>query len=117
MPVRWFFLGNPFLFLGLFFLTGVANGLVAMLLSWRCANPGVGASFMIWLVPPGFILGGSTMAQGFAHPWVRTLSEGIPLVHTFAFWRDVGLRGIDFAGMSGSVGRFLFYLVFLMPGL
>ena len=44
------FLGNPFLFLALFFLTGVANGLVAMLLSWRCTNPGGGASFMIWLV-------------------------------------------------------------------
>lgn len=107
------FLGNPFLFLSLFFLTGVANGLVAMLLSWRCTNPGGGPSFMIWLVPPGFILGGATMAVGFAHPWVRAISEGIPLVHTFAFWRDIGLRGIDFAGMSGAVGTFLFYLLFL----
>ena len=107
------FLGNPFLFLALFFLTGVANGLVAMLLSWRCTNPGGGASFMIWLVPPGFILGGATMAVGFAHPWVRAISEGIPLVHVFAFWRDIGLRGIDFAGMSGAIGGFLFYLLFL----
>ena len=107
------FLGNPFLFFALFFLTGVANGLVAMLLSWRCTNPGGGASFMIWLVPPGFILGGATMAIGFAHPWVTALSHGIPLVHTFAFWRDIGLRGIDFAGMSGAIGTFLFYLLFL----
>lgn len=107
------FLGNPFLFLALFFLTGVANGLVAMLLSWRCTNPGGGASFMIWLVPPGFILGGATMAIGFGHPWVTALSQGIPLVHTFAFWRDIGLRGIDFAGMSGAIGTFLFYLLFL----
>lgn len=64
-----------------------------MLLSWRCTNPSGGASFMIWLVPPGFILGGATMAIGFAHPWVRAISEGIPLVHVFAFWRDIGLRG------------------------
>ena len=107
------FLGNPFLFLALFFLTGVVNGLVAMLLSWRCTNPSGGASFMIWLVPPGFILGGATMAIGFAHLWVTALSQGIPLVHTFAFWRDIGLRGIDFAGMSGAIGQFLFYLLFL----
>ena len=52
------------------------------------------------------------MAIGFAHPWVRAISEGIPLVHVFAFWRDIGLRGIDFAGMSGAIGAFLFYLLF-----
>lgn len=98
------FAGNGLLFVTLLFGCAVANGLVALLLAWKCANPGEGAGFMIWLVPPGFILGGATMAIGFAHPWVRFLSQGIPLVRLFSFWRDVGLRGLDFMAIAGSVG-------------
>lgn len=107
------FAGNIFVFFPLLFLCALANGMLAMLLSWRCANPGEGASFMIWLVLPGFILGGATMALGFAHDWVRTLSQGVPLVRLFGFWRDIGLRGLDFNAISGSVGWFLLYRVFL----
>ncbi len=68
---------------------------------------------MIWLVPPGFILGGATMALGFAHDWGRALSQGVPLVRLFGFWLYIGLRGLDFNAISGSVGWFLLYLVFL----
>lgn len=107
------FAGNGLLFVMLLFGCTLANGLVALLLSWKCQNPGAGASFMVWLVPPGFILGGATMAIGFTHSWVHILSQGIPLVRLFTFWRDVGLRGLTFMEIAGSVGSFLFYLVFL----
>ena len=68
---------------------------------------------MIFLVPPGFILGGATMALGFVHGWVYLVSHGIPLVWIFKFWRDVGLRGMGWSDMWGLIGAFLCYLVFL----
>ena len=107
------FAGNGLLFVVLLFLCAVANGWVALLLAWRCSTPGDEASFMIWLVPPGFILGGATMAIGFAQPWMQFLSKGIPLVRLFSFWRDVGLRGLEFSAVAASIGWFLLYLVFL----
>lgn len=76
-------------------------------------NPGEGAGRMIFLVPVGFILGGATMAVGFLHGWVKFASFGIPLVWIFNFWRDIGLRGIDWAGMADLWGCFLGYLTFI----
>ena len=68
---------------------------------------------MIFLVPVGFILGGATMAVGFLHGWVKFASFGIPLVWIFNFWRDIGLRGIDWAGMADLWGCFFGYLTFI----
>lgn len=107
------FAGNPFIFMLALFFGALANTWVAMLLSWGATNPGAGASRMIFLVPPGFILGGATMALGFVHGWVYLVSHGIPLVWIFKFWRDVGLRGMGWSDMWGLIGAFLCYLVFL----
>lgn len=107
------FAGNPFIFMLALFFGALANTWVAMLLSWGATNPGAGASRMIFLVPPGFILGGATMALGFVHGWVYAVSHGIPLVWIFKFWRDLGLRGMGWSEMWGLIGAFLCYLVFL----
>ena len=79
------FAGNVLLFMPALFLAAVGNTWLAALISWNCTNPGQGAGRMIWLVPPGFILGGATMALGFVHAWVHWASFGIPLVWIFTF--------------------------------
>ena len=107
------FAGSIWQFVPALFLGAMANTWVAYLLSWNCKNPGEGAGRMIFLVPVGFILGGATMAVGFLHGWVKFASFGIPLVWIFNFWRDIGLRGIDWAGMADLWGCFLGYLTFI----
>ena len=107
------FAGSIWQFVPALFLGAMANTWVAYLLSWNCKNPGEGAGRMIFLVPVGFILGGATMAVGFLHGWVKFASFGIPLVWIFNFWRDIGLRGIDWAGMADLWGFFLGYLTFI----
>lgn len=107
------FAGSIWQFVPALFLGAMANTWVAYLLSWNCKNPGEGAGRMIFLVPVGFILGGATMAVGFLHGWVKFASFGIPLVWIFNFWRDIGLRGIDWAGMADLWGCFFGYLTFI----
>ena len=107
------FAGSIWQFVPVLFLGAMANTWVAYLLSWNCKNPGEGAGRMIFLVPVGFILGGATMAVGFLHGWVKFASFGIPLVWIFNFWRDIGLRGIDWAGMADLWGCFFGYLTFI----
>lgn len=107
------FAGNILLFVPALFLCALANTWLANLLSWTCDNPGAGASRMIFLVPPGFILGGATMATGFVHGWVHDLSFGVPLVWIFNFWRDQGLRGAAGLDVLPLYGGLIFYLVFI----
>lgn len=107
------FAGNPGIFIAVLFGGAMANTWIAYLLSWNAATPGEGASRMIFLVPPGFILGGATMATGFVHGWVHDISFGIPLVWIFKVWRDVGLRGLGWSDMWSLIGSFLCYLVFI----
>ncbi len=107
------FAGSIWQFVPALFLGAMANTWVAYLLSWNCKNPGEGAGCLIFLVPVGFILGGATMAVGFLHGWVKFASFGIPLVWIFKFWRDIGLRGIDWAGMADLWGCFFGYLTFI----
>lgn len=107
------FAGSVLVFLPALFLAALGNTWLAALLSWGTTNPGQGAGRMIWLVPPGFILGGATMALGFVHAWVHWASFGIPLVWIFTFWRDVGLRGTTFLETAGLYGAQLLWLAFL----
>lgn len=107
------FAGNVFLFLPALFLAAIGNTWLAALISWNCTNPGQGASRMIWLVPPGFILGGATMALGFVHAWVHWASFGIPLVWVFTFWRNIGLRGTTLLETLPLFGAQLCWLIFL----
>ena len=100
------FAGNPGVFMAVLFCGAMANTWIAYLLSWNAATPGEGASRMIFLVPPGFILGGATMATGFVHGWVHDISFGIPLVWIFKVWRDVGLRGLGWSDMWSLIGSF-----------
>lgn len=92
------------------FMTGLAIGWLAFILSWNTGNPGEGASRMVFLVPPGFIMGGATMAVGFLPPWVFYLSHAFPLVWQYRFWRDFALRGHGLTGMLPTYGAYLLFL-------
>lgn len=107
------FAGSILLFIPGFFLGAVGNTWLAYLISWNCTNPGQGAGRMIWLVPPGFIMGGATMAVGFLHGWMHLASFGIPLVWIFNFWRDVGLRGVGAGGVASLYGMAILWLLFI----
>ncbi|MDO5532427.1 ABC transporter permease [Sutterella sp.] len=107
------FAGNILFFMPAIFLCATANTWVAYLIAWGTTNPGQGAGRMIWLVPPGFILGGATMAIGFPHAWAHDLSFGVPLVWLFNFWRDQGLRGITGQETFILFGAMIIYLIFL----
>lgn len=102
--------GNYFTFVPSIFMTGLAFGWLGLLLSWKTNHPGEGASKMIFLVPPGFIMGGSTMAVGVMPIWAFYVSHAFPLVWLFRFFRDIGIRGRSFVDMLSTYGIFIIYL-------
>lgn len=104
------FAGSYLAYLPSLFMTGLCFGMLALLYSWSSPDPGHGASFMIFLVPPGFILGGATMAVGVVPHWAFVLSHAFPLVWQYSFWRDFALRGIEFTGMFELYGMYLAYI-------
>ena len=104
------FAGNYWMYLPSIFMTGMAFGMLGLIIAWKTTNPGQGASFMTFLVPPGFILGGATMATGYAAPWAYYASYAFPLVWQYRFYRDVALRGASASEMMSTYGAFLGYL-------
>ena len=90
------------------FMSGMGFGMLAIIMSWHTGNPGQGASLMTFLVPPGFILGGATMATGYAAPWAYYASYAFPLVWQYRFFRDVGVRGEKAVNMMSTYGGYLF---------
>lgn len=107
------FAGCYLAYLPSLFMTGMCFGLLAVIYTWSAADPGHGASLMIFLVPPGFILGGATMAVGVVPHWAFVLSHAFPLVWQYRFWRDMALRGTDFMGMLEIYGMYLAYICVL----
>ena len=91
-------------------MTGLAFAWLGLLLAWRTPNPGAGASRMTFLVPPGFITGGATMAAGYLPPWAYDLSYAFPLVWQYRFWRDFAVRGVPTSAMMATYGAYLIYL-------
>lgn len=102
----------PFFWLTIF-TTGVCIGLLSLFFSWNSENPGAGTAFMILYVPPGFILGGSTMAIPFLTDWVQNVSHIWPLVWQYRFVRDIAQRGEFQAGVVAHYGCYLLYATVL----
>ena len=65
---------------------------------------------MTFLVPPGFIMGGATMAAGYLPPWAYDLSYACPLVWQYRFWRDFALRGVPTSAMTATYGPYVINL-------
>ncbi|XKM13554.1 ABC transporter permease [Orbaceae bacterium ac157xtp] len=102
--------GNYFAYMPSIFMTGLAFGWLGFMLSWTTNNSGEGASRMIFLVPPGFILGGSTMAVGLLPLWAYYVSYSFPLVWQYRFFRDFAMRGRSFVDMLSTYGAHIIYL-------
>lgn len=84
-------------------------GVLSLLFGWNSANPGVAASRMIFLIPGGFILGGTTAPiQELSH-WVQVVSHVFPLRWEYEFIRDIVVRGAGFGDISFTAGAFLLY--------
>lgn len=107
------FAGNYLAYLPSLFMTGLCFGMLALLYSWSSTDPGHGASMMIFLVPPGFILGGATMAVGVVPDWTYVLSHMFPLVWQYRFWRDFAMRGTELISMCDLYGMYLIYIAVL----
>lgn len=107
------FEGNYFAYVPSIFMTGLAFGWLGFLLSWNTKNPGEGASRMIFLVPPGFIMGGSTMAVGLLPLWAYYTSYAFPLVWLFRFFRDFAMRGRTLVDMFATYGAYIIYLTII----
>lgn len=105
--------GNYFMYLPSIFMTALAFGWLAFILSWGSKNPGEGAGRMIFLVPPGFIMGGATMAVGILPFWAYQLSYLFPLVWQFRFYRDFAMRGVTSLNMLSTYGAYLIYLTII----
>lgn len=81
----------------------------------RIASPTDRRSVLVALSHEGWALLQRT-APGTSRAATRLIGCPLPiptLVRLFGFWRDIGLRGLDFNAISGSVGWFLLYRVFL----
>ena len=101
--------GNFLLFVPSIFMTGMCIGLFGFTLAWKCAEPGMGAAFMILIVPPGFITGGSTLATGFLNEGAYIASNAFPLVWQYRLWRDFAFRAENFMGILSEYGGFICY--------
>lgn len=104
------FAGNYFLHIPSIFMTAIALGMLAFIITWNTTNPSQGGSRMILIIPPGFILGGALMASAVLPDWVNTLKYIFPLTWEFEFWRDNAYRGIEFTTMLGTYGKYILYL-------
>lgn len=107
------FAGFYLAYLPSLFMTGMCFGMLAILYTWSSPDPGHGASLMIFLVPPGFILGGATMAVGVVPHWTYVLSHMFPLVWQYRFWRDFAMRGTELISMCELYGMYLLYITVL----
>ena len=107
------FAGSAILFAIALFMCALAVGFIGLLYAWNTQDPGQGASFMILLIPPGFIVGGATMAVGVIPETAFLLSHFFPLVWVYHFQRDLVLRGIDLFGMLDLFGALFIYLALL----
>lgn len=106
------FAGNFFAYVPSIFMTAMSFGLIALLLTWNHPTPANGASFMTFIVPPGFIMGGVTIATAFFPTWVYWWSYTFPLTWQFRFFRDFALRGQSFTEMLPTYGAMLIYMSF-----
>ena len=100
--VGWFFLS--------IILYTLSNGLLCMLVSWGAKNPGDAMSKMIFVVVPGFILGGVSLPIAVFPEWIRVASNLFPMTWLFRFVRDIGLRGADITYMWREFGEFVIYI-------
>lgn len=107
------FVGSIWGFLPVMFLTAFAVGLCAMILTFNATTPASGSAFMIFIVPPGFILGGITVATALLPEWCQLFSHLFPLTWLFAFYRDIALRGVEMSALISTYGAFLLYLTAL----
>lgn len=84
-----------------------------MILTFNATTPASGSAFMIFVVPPGFILGGVTIATALLPEWCQIFSHIFPLTWLFAFYRDIALRGVGLTSVLGTYGAFILYLTAL----
>ena len=68
---------------------------------------------MIFIVPPGFIMGGTTFAVAMLPTWTYYFSYLFPLTWIFRIFRDVALRAESFYSMSATLGCHLIYVTIL----
>ncbi len=110
------FAGNCLAFVPAVFLTALDIGLLGMVLCWKTSNPAQGASRMILVVPPGFILGGALMTSGFFNTHLIFLKWIWPLSWLYALWRDIALRAVPTLQLLSLYGAFLVYSALLAAG-
>lgn len=108
------FKGNYLAYLPSLFMMPLSLGLLAMFLTWNQPTPANGAALMIFIVPPGFIMGGMTMAIHEFPGWAQLLSHAVPLTWQFGMLRDFAFRGKTAAEMAGPYGAYLLYLTALL---
>jgi ABC-2 type transport system permease protein len=107
------FAGNYFFFVPSIFMTGMGIGMLGYLLCWNTTNPAQGASRMILVVPPGFIMGGALLTTGFFNPDLIHVKWLWPLTWQYSLWRDFSMRGLSFSEMAGQYGAYIIYLCLL----
>ncbi|WP_025122625.1 MULTISPECIES: ABC transporter permease [unclassified Serratia (in: enterobacteria)] len=110
------FAGNYFYYLPTIFMTGLAFGWLAFILAWSTKHPGEGASLMTFLVPPGFIMSGATMAVGYMPLWAYYVSYAFPFVWQYRFYRDFAVRGVSIGEMLPTYGAYLLFLTAIALG-
>lgn len=107
------FAGNVLLYVPALFLCALSIGWMGFIYAFKATNPGQGAGLMIFLIPPGFILGGATMATGELSHEAWLFSHCFPLTRLYHFQRDLVGRGLSADQMLPLFGAFLIYLSIL----
>lgn len=107
------FAGNVLLYVPALFLCALSIGWMGFIYAFKATNPGQGAELMIFLIPPGFILGGATMATGVLSHEAWLFSHCFPLTWLYHFQRDLVGRGLSTDQMLPLFGAFLIYLSIL----
>ncbi len=107
------FAGNYFCYVPTIFMTGISIGMMSIIVCWNTKNPGEGTGRMTFVIPPGFIMGGTLLASGFFDHTFFYFKWLFPLAWQFSFWRDFALRGASLSEMVGSYGSYIVYMTIL----
>ncbi len=107
------FAGNILLYVPALFLYALSIGWMGFIYAFKATNPGQGVELMIFLIPPGFILGGATMATGVLSHEAWLFSHCFPLTWLYHFQRDLVGRGLSADQMLTLYGALLIYLSIL----
>jgi ABC-2 type transport system permease protein len=107
------FEGSVILYAASLFMTCLAVAWLAFFLVWNTDNPSKAAPLSPFILVPGYLFSGATLAAGSFNTFAQVIRYLFPVSWQFSFLRDIALRGVGWGRMLGIFGWFVLMLAIL----